>query len=194
MGIDWPTYIVAGFALAADAFAVSVSSGICVKELKVAYALRAAAFFGGFQFAMPVAGFYLGSAFSGLVEAVDHWIAFGLLVAIGGRMLYESFKVEKELSCDTDKPAGILRLRTLTALAVATSVDAFAVGISYAFIAAPIWIAAALIGVITFALSLLGCEAGKRLGAKFEKGAEIAGGLALVGIGAKILIEHLLRA
>lgn len=186
-------YVVAGFALAMDAFAVSVSAGICAAELRFKHALRAAFAFGLFQFAMPLLGYALGSGFAAYIRAWDHWLAFGLLALVGAKMIKESFEIRDEASCSEDdlKKKNVLDLRTLLVLAVATSIDALAVGLSYSVIGAPIWLAAGIIGVVTFALCLVGCEFGKRIGARFERWAELAGGLALIGIGAKILIEHL---
>lgn len=187
------TYVVAGFALAMDAFAVSVSSGICVSGLTLRYALRTAFAFGLFQFLMPVAGFLVGSAFAQVVSTWDHWIAFALLAAIGGKMIHGAVTMKDPASCSDDerKKLNVLDLRVLLALSIATSLDALAVGVTYSVIGAPILAASAIIGVVTFALCLLGCEFGKRIGAKLERWAELAGGLALVGIGVKILVEHL---
>ncbi|HAE21326.1 MAG TPA: hypothetical protein DCG47_03250 [Spirochaetaceae bacterium] len=190
------TYVVAGFALAMDAFAVSVSAGVCIADMSFRHALRTALCFGLFQFIMPLVGYAAGISFSGLIEPWDHWLAFGLLVFVGAKMIRESFSIKDEASCSEDelKKKNVLDPRTLLALAVATSIDALAVGMSYSALRAPIWLAAGIIGVITFALCLVGCEFGKRLGARFERGAEIAGGAVLIAIAFKILIEHLLAA
>lgn len=186
-------YVIAGFALAMDAFAVSVSAGVCVAELRFRYALRTALAFGLFQFAMPVVGFFLGSGFAAQIRGWDHWLAFGLLALVGAKMIKESFEIRDEAACSEEdlRKKNVLDLRTLLVLAVATSIDALAVGVSYSVIGAPIWLAAGIIGVVTFALCLIGCEFGKRIGARFERWAEVAGGVALIGIGAKILVEHL---
>ncbi len=186
-------YVVAGFALAMDAFAVSVSAGICVADLRFRHALRAAFAFGFFQFAMPLLGFFLGSGFAAYIRGWDHWLAFGLLALVGAKMIKESFEIRDEASCSEDdlKKKNVLDPRTLLVLAVATSIDALAVGVSYSVIGAPIWLAAGIIGVVTFGLCLIGCEFGKRIGARFERWAEVAGGLSLIGIGIKILVEHL---
>jgi len=187
------TWILVAFGLAADAFAVSVSNGICIPQLKPRHALRAALAFGLFQFGMPLAGWALGGAFRSLIQDFDHWIAFGLLALIGGKMIKESFDMEDPSACDDGGPAkkSILDLGTLLVLAVATSIDALAVGLSYRMIEAPILVPALIIGVVTFGLSFIGTEFGKRIGVKFERWAEIAGGAVLIGIGAKILVEHL---
>jgi putative Mn2+ efflux pump MntP len=189
------TYILVAIGLAMDAFAVSVSSGICIPHLRLRHALRAAFAFGLFQFGMPLVGWLLGGAFEPLIRGFDHWIAFGLLVLIGGKMLKESFEVVDPAACSDEEneatAKGILDLRTLLGLAVATSIDALAVGLSYRMIDLPILAPAAAIGLVTFGLSLVGIEFGKRLGARFERWAEVAGGLVLMGIGLKILVEHL---
>jgi len=178
-----------------DAFAVSISSGICIPDLKPRHALRAASSFGLFQFLMPVAGWLLGSTFSGLIQGVDHWIAFGLLAIVGGKMVFEAIKARDGEACEDDeKAASILNLTGLLILSVATSIDALAVGLSYSVLGTPILLPAAIIGIVTFALCVVGCEFGKRIGAKFERWATLAGGIVLVGIGAKIAIEHLARA
>ena len=189
------SYILVAIGLAMDAFAVSISSGICIPDLRPRHALRAAAAFGLFQFLMPVAGWLLGSTFSGLIQGFDHWIAFGLLAIVGGKMIFEAIKARNEEACEDDgKAASILSLPGLLVLSVATSIDALAVGLSYSVLGTPILLPAAIIGLVTFALCVVGCEFGKRIGAKFERWATLAGGLVLVGIGAKIAIEHLVRA
>ncbi|MBP1628485.1 MAG: rane protein yebN [Holophagaceae bacterium] len=185
------TYLVIAFGLSMDAFVVSVSSGICIPDMKARYALRSALAFGLFQAFMPLIGWGLGGAFRGYIEGFDHWVAFGLLALVGGKMIYESFKI-KDPTCDIEVYKGVMSLRNLLVLAVATSLDALAVGLSYSVLHKPILFPALLIGVVTFLVSLVGCEFGKRIGAKFERWAEIAGGLILLGIGGKILLEHLL--
>ncbi|MBU0926661.1 MAG: manganese efflux pump MntP family protein [Spirochaetes bacterium] len=188
------TYVLAGLALSMDAFAVSVSSGMCIPGLTLAYAVRTAFAFGLFQFLMPLAGFAAGTAFASAIGSWDHWLAFGLLALVGGKMILESFGVKDAASCSDEERGklNVLDLRVLLVLSVATSIDALAVGISYSIIRAPIWIASAIIGAITFALCLVGCEFGRRIGSRLERWAEAAGGATLVGIGLKILLEHLL--
>nr|WP_320131384.1 manganese efflux pump MntP family protein [uncultured Holophaga sp.] len=184
------TYLFVALGLSMDAFAVSVSSGICIPELRIRYALRAAFAFGLFQFLMPVVGWLLGSSFRGYIDAFDHWIAFLLLLGVGGKMVYEALKIG-EPACDREEARGILKLRTLFLLAVATSIDALAVGLSYSILRTPILAPALLIGGVTFLVSFVGCEFGKRIGAKFERWAELAGGLVLICIGIRILYQHL---
>jgi putative Mn2+ efflux pump MntP len=179
-------------ALSMDAFAVSIGTGVCSPGIRPAHAVRASLSFGLFQFAMPVVGWLLGGAFRSLIQDFDHWIAFGLLAFIGGKMLVESFGVKDPSSCSDEERArsDIRNLGTLLVLSVATSIDALAVGLSYSVLGTPILAPAATIGVVTFALCAVGVEFGKRIGARFERWAQLAGGLVLIGIGAKILIEH----
>jgi putative Mn2+ efflux pump MntP len=171
-----------------DAFAVSVSSGISIKNLKLFHALRASFFFAFFQFAMPVAGWYLGMAFAAYIRTFDHWVAFGLLVLIGGKMLFEASREKQETG---GQGKDIRSLSCLLLLSVATSIDALAVGLSFSFLGQNIWVPAILISIITFAVCLTGFEFGRRIGVLLEKRAEILGGLILIGIGVKILLEHL---
>jgi putative Mn2+ efflux pump MntP len=191
------TVVLIGLSLSMDAFAVSVGSGISIRDLKPFHALRGAFFFGLFQFIMPVAGWYLGKSIFSRIEEYDHWIAFALLVLIGSKMIKESFDI-KLSPPDTDRRAGktaadIRSLGTLFVLTVATSIDALAVGISYSVLDQGIWAAAGLIGGITFAVCMAGFELGRRIGLLFEKAAQITGGLILIGIGVKILVEHIVK-
>jgi manganese efflux pump family protein len=175
--------------LSMDALAVAIGRGSGLSRAdRVRGALSMALAFGLFQALMPVAGWLLGSAFAGLIESVDHWIAFVLLAGIGGRMIYESFFGED----DGERPA--LSLRVLLLLAVATSIDALAVGIGLRLAdpATPILVAALLIGIVTFGLSLVGGLLGSRLGERFGRSMEALGGAVLIGIGLRILAEHLL--
>lgn len=175
--------------LALDAFAVSVSSGISVPGFSWRHAVKMGCWFGVFQFAMPLLGWFLGTSVSAYIEAVDHWIAFGLLVLIGGKMAVEALR--KSCGDGENPPVTDLSARRLAVLAVATSIDALAVGVSMAFMEIPILLAAAVIGVVAFALSLVGGMVGRRLGCLFQKRAELAGGVVLILIGTKILVEHL---
>jgi putative Mn2+ efflux pump MntP len=188
--------VLIGLSLSMDAFAVSVSSGICISGLRPFHVIRASFSFGLFQFLMPLAGWYLGSAFAVYIDAVDHWIAFGLLVLIGGKELREAL-TEKAEAVPEAAPgpeksrAGIQDPLTLFKLSLATSIDALAVGVSLSIMGRGIWISAGIIGGITFLICLAGFEFGRRLGFLFKKGARIAGGLILIGIGLKIVLEHL---
>lgn len=184
------TWFLVALGLAADAFAVSVSNGMCIPKLRARYALRAALSFGLFQAGMPILGWWIGGAVNGIVARFDHWIAFVLLAVIGGKMIKESFEVEEVAECldeEDAKRTTILGLRTLFALSVATSLDAFAVGLSYRMVGTPIAVPATIIGIVTFIVSLVGIEFGKRLGTVFEGWAERLGGIVLIAIGVKML-------
>ena len=175
-----------GLSLSMDAFAASVCEGLSDNKKGVSRALVVGLFFGGFQALMPALGYFLGTSFLEYIEAFDHWLAFGLLCLIGLNMIREAFKNEGD-SCPL-KPRSYAQLLVM---AVATSIDALAVGITFAIDGADILKAAAVIGVTTFVLSFIGVAFGKKIGSKFEKGASVAGGIILVAIGTKILIEHL---
>ncbi|MEC4183714.1 manganese efflux pump MntP family protein [Adlercreutzia sp. R21] len=204
--------ILTGVGLSMDAFAVAVCKGLGMRRVQWGQALVIALFFGGFQALMPLVGWAAGSLFSSSIKAVDHWIAFGLLAFIGGKMLWDAFHEDGAGSCacgrdcascpkrntpacDDPVAAGTvappLDYRELTMMAVATSIDALAVGITFAFLGVNIWLAVAIIGVTTFALSFAGVAIGNQFGARFEKPATIAGGLVLILLGTKILLEHL---
>ena len=170
--------------LSMDAFAVSVCKGLSVKKVGVKHAALAGLYFGGFQFLMPVIGYLLGFRFESVIEAVDHWVAFVLLAFIGGNMIKESFGKAEELNDD-------FGVKTMLLMAVATSIDALAVGITFAFLEVQILPAAGLIGVTTFLLSFAGIYIGNVFGARYKSKAELAGGIILVLIGVKILLEHL---
>ena len=170
--------------LSMDAFAVSVCKGLSVRKLRPRHLLLAGLYFGGFQAFMPVIGWLLGSRFETLIVSVDHWVAFGLLSLIGGNMIKESFSPEEEMNDD-------FGVKTMLLLAVATSIDALAVGITFAFLSVRILPAAGLIGVTTFLLSMAGVWIGQVFGARFKAGAERLGGVILILIGMKILLEHL---
>jgi putative Mn2+ efflux pump MntP len=173
--------------LSMDAFAVSVVTGAAYKELHVRHTLRMASFFGGFQALMPAVGYLAGLTVSRYISGYDHWVAFGILAIIGLKMIYESFKIKEERK--TMHPADIA---VLLALAVATSIDALAVGITLSLITSSIVEAIIIIGVVTFVLSCVGVSIGKRFGHFFESGIEAIGGLVLIGLGVKILLQHLL--
>lgn len=172
--------------LALDAFAVSVSSGISVPGFGWKQAVKMGVWFGAFQCLMPLLGWALGSGVSRYIEAVDHWIAFGLLAFIGGKMVLDACRGGEE-----EAPAD-LSPRRLCVLAVATSIDALAVGVSMAFMVdVDIRLSAAVIGLVAFGMSVLGGLVGRRLGGLFQRRATLAGGVVLIGIGVKILVEHL---
>jgi len=181
------TIIFLALALAMDAFAVSITSGITIVKMHLRHALRIAAFFGFFQAAMPIIGWSLGRFAADKIQAYDHWIAFGLLSIIGGKMIYESFVLDSE----NEKPRDPLNVFILFTLAIATSIDAAAVGISMSLLKVQIIFPSVIIGVITFFVSLAGTWLGSQFGDLFGEKIEIAGGIVLIGIGCKILIEHL---
>lgn len=182
--------IIIGIGLAMDAFAVSVSSGVSIKKMHLKHAMLMAAFFGGFQAIMPILGWSGGIFFRDHIQSVDHWIAFGLLTLIGAKMIYESTKLKDDDKKQSD-PHNIYILFTL---AIATSIDALAVGITFSCLNYNIWEAAVLIGIITFVISFIGAQLGKKIGHHLgENKIEILGGLILIGIGVKILIEHLME-
>lgn len=174
--------------LSMDAFAVSVCKGLSVKKVGVKHAALAGLYFGGFQFLMPVIGYLLGFRFENIIQNVDHWIAFVLLAFIGGKMVWEALHEDPE---ETEQGEPKLDLKELLMLAVATSIDALAVGITFAFLQVNIWGSVSLIAATTFVLSLIGVWVGNRFGSRFQTKAEIAGGVILVLIGLKILLEHL---
>lgn len=175
-------------ALATDAFAVSVTIGAAHRKPAVNHAFRAAFAFGVFQAVMPILGWLVGLGFVKAVEDYDHWIAFGLLGVIGSKMIYESFKIK-----EVEKRFDLLNIRTLLILAVATSIDAFAVGVTFSFLlAGSVMMAVIIIGSVTFTLSYVGVYIGKSMGHLFESAAEVLGGVILIGIGTKILLAHIL--
>ena len=184
MGI-WELLITAT-ALSMDAFAVAICKGLSVKKVRLGNALTVGAYFGGFQALMPLIGFLLGSTFKSLIEGVDHWIAFGLLALIGGNMIREALggDDDEELDCS-------FCFKAMLPLAVATSIDALAVGVGFAVIDVNIVPAVTFIGVITFTLSAAGVYLGNLFGAKYKSKAELLGGIVLVLMGLKILLEHL---
>lgn len=173
--------------LSMDAFAVSVCKGLSVKKVGVKHAALAGLYFGGFQFLMPVIGYLLGFRFESVIETVDHWVAFVLLCLIGGNMLKEGFSREEEKAENAS-----FGFKDMLLLAVATSVDALAVGITFALLPeVNIFSAVGLIGLTTCCLSALGLKVGNIFGLKYKSKAEIAGGIMLILIGVKILLEHL---
>ena len=168
-----------------DAFAVSVGKGLSVKQVQPRHAMSAGLWFGGFQALMPIIGYFLGLSFAHVVERVDHWVAFGLLALIGLNMIRET------LSGDDEAQDADFGFRKMFVMAVATSIDALTVGVSMAFLKVDIWVAATVIGVVTFALSTIGVSLGSKFGEKVGSRAGILGGVVLIGLGIKILIEHL---
>ncbi len=181
------TIIVIAVGLAMDAFAVSIVSGSAYKQLKIKHALRIAIFFGGFQAIMPLIGSLAGLSIKTYVVHYDHWVVFGLLSAVGGKMIYESFKIRS-----TKKIFDTSNISILLVLSVATSIDALAIGITLSFLRVSLAKVVIIIGLVTFVLSYLGVFIGKKFGHFFENKIEAIGGLILIGLGTKILFEHLL--
>ena len=171
--------------LSMDAMAVAVCKGLSVRKLKVGHAVITGLYFGGFQALMPLIGYFLGSQFREYIVSVDHWIAFVLLTLLGANMIRESFGEAEEVDASFCP-------RAMLPMAVATSIDALAVGVTFAFLPnTNIWAAVSFIGVITFALSMVGVWIGHLFGAKFKSKAALVGGIVLIGMGLKILLEHL---
>jgi putative Mn2+ efflux pump MntP len=184
--LDALTVTLIAFGLAMDAFAVSIANGMTIKSDRKKAALLTAVFFGGFQMLMPIIGWAIGLSLQDIIAAFDHWVAFGLLAFIGVKMIYEALKNNGEE--DGEKT---LKLHTLLTLAVATSIDALMVGLSFAFLQTSILLPVVAIGIVTFTLSFAGFYFGGYLGKAFGHKIEILGGLILIGIGLKILVEHL---
>lgn len=183
--------LLTAIALSMDAFAVSVCKGLGMRRMRYDQALVISLYFGVFQALMPLIGWLLGTSFSRYIQAFDHWIAFVLLAFLGGKMLWDVFH-EKE---DGEQESAERRLdhRELFMLAIATSIDALAVGIAFACLDVNIWSSISIIGVTTLVISFAGVWIGNRFGNRFQKKAEIAGGLVLILIGVKILVEHLIE-
>ena len=178
-----------GVGLSMDAFAVAVCQGLCMPKLNLRYAAVIALFFGGFQALMPLIGYFLGNQFESSIVSVDHWIAFTLLVFIGGKMIIEVFKEDKAPKCDVFETK--LDIREVFILAVATSIDALAVGLTFACRRVDIEVSVVIIGITTFVLSAAGVAIGKKFGVRFKNKATVAGGIILILIGTKILLQHL---
>ena len=187
MGIGELLLLAVGLSM--DAFAVSVCKGLALRRATFRAEITCGVWFGGFQALMPLIGFFLGTLFAVAIQVVDHWIAFGLLAIIGVNMLKEAMSKEEECGCESSAD---LSLKTMFVMAVATSIDALAVGISLAMVGnVNIFFAVALIGICTCLLSMLGVKIGNVFGSRFESKAEIAGGVILILLGLKILLEHL---
>jgi len=180
------TITIIALALAMDAFAVSIVSGTVYKQLKVKHALRMALSFGAFQAFMPLIGSLAGLTIRDHIAEYDHWVAFGLLAAVGGKMIYESFKI-----APADKNSNPANVMVLLFLSIATSIDALAVGITLSILKDSIVLAVTIIGLVTFVLSYIGVYIGKKVGHFFEGQIEAIGGFVLIALGLKILIEHL---
>ena len=178
--------VIIAIGVSMDAFAVSICKGLSTRKIRPSNAATAGLWFGGFQALMPVIGYYLGVSFADFVSGVDHWIAFVLLAIIGGKMLKESFENEScEISAD-------FSFKSMFPLAIATSIDALAIGVSFAFLGVSIWVPVLLIGVTTGLFSAAGVYIGNRFGCRYKSKSEFIGGLVLCLMGVKILLEHTL--
>ena len=182
---EFATLFILAVGLSMDAFAVAVCKGLAIKKMSWRSASVVGAWFGGFQALMPAIGYFLGIRFADKIVAVDHWIAFVLLAVIGGNMIREA------ISGGEEKADASLDFKTMFVMAIATSIDALAVGITFAFLDQNIAVAVSLIGVTTFLLSVAGVKIGNVFGAKYKSKAEITGGIILIFLGLKILLEHL---
>ena len=182
------TLIVIAIGLAMDAFAVSIGKGLSVRRIEPRHTMSVGLWFGGFQALMPLIGYFLGVSFASLVQNIDHWIAFILLGIIGVNMIREATAKEE---CECEKATSDFSSRKMLLLAIATSIDALAVGVSFAFLGVNIWQAVMMIGVITMILSMIGLRIGNIFGCRYKSKAELFGGCVLLLMGCKILIEHL---
>lgn len=180
------TVFLIGLGLSMDAFSVSVTNGMCLERAGIKDAVKIAFMYALFQFLMPVMGFFAGNIFKDVINSVDHWIAFCLLLFIGIKMISEAFEKKEKNECHK------IGLKLLIVQAVATSIDALAVGISFAALKMPVFSSSLMIGLITFVICFLGVYIGKKVGNILKGKAEILGGVILIGIGTKILIEHLM--
>ena len=185
----WELLVIA-LGVSMDAFAVAVCKGLSMKRMSWKNAVLTGLYFGGFQAGMPLIGYFLGAQFSDLITSIDHWIAFALLCFIGGNMVREAVHGWKEKDGGEEQNDSF-DVKTMVPLAVATSIDALAVGVTFAFLQVDIVPAVSFIGVITFFFSVFGVKIGNTFGAKFKARAELAGGLILILMGCRILLEHL---
>lgn len=184
------TLLLMGVGLSMDAFAVAICKGLSMRKVNKKQCLVIGLFFGGFQALMPFIGWVLGSQFEQYITSIDHWIAFILLGFIGGKMVVEAIR-EKDEAVEVGKMDPPLDLKEMFILAIATSIDALAVGITFAFLQVPIVEAISIIGITTFVISVIGVYVGNFFGNRYKKKAELAGGMILILIGLKILLEHL---
>lgn len=183
--------LILAIGLAMDAFAVAVCKGLSIRKLTIKHPVIVGLYFGIFQAAMPMIGFFLGKQFSDKISAIDHWVAFILLGIIGVNMVRGAIKEEEEEDCGCNETDNSLKVKEMLILSVATSIDALAVGITFAFLKVNIFMAASTIGVVTLLISAAGVIIGNIFGSKLKSKAEMAGGIILVCLGTKILLEHL---
>ena len=183
--VDIWTLLILAIGVSMDAFAVSICKGLAMKQIKFKHMLIVGLWFGGFQALMPLIGYFLGIQFETYITAYDHWIAFILLALIGGNMIKEALSNEEE-TADAS-----LAVKIMLVLAIATSIDALALGVTFAFLQVNIWEAVSFIGVVTFLFSVVGLKIGNVFGTKYKSKAEFVGGVILILLGIKILLEHL---
>ncbi len=183
--MDIWTLLILAIGVSMDAFAVSICKGLAMKQIKFKHMLIVGLWFGGFQALMPLIGYFLGIQFEMYITAYDHWIAFILLALIGGNMIKEALSNEEE-TADAS-----LAVKIMLVLAIATSIDALALGVTFAFLQVNIWEAVSFIGVVTFLFSVAGLKIGNVFGTKYKSKAEFVGGVILILLGIKILLEHL---
>lgn len=183
--MDIWTLLILAIGVSMDAFAVSICKGLAMKQIKFKHMLIVGLWFGGFQALMPLIGYFLGIQFETYITAYDHWIAFILLAFIGGNMIKEALSNEEE-TADAS-----LAVKIMLVLAIATSIDALALGVTFAFLQVNIWEAVSFIGVVTFLFSVAGLKIGNVFGTKYKSNAEFVGGVILILLGIKILLEHL---
>ena len=185
--LDFLSILLVALSLSADCFAVALSGAAAMRRVLMAQLLRMSLSFGIFQTGMQLAGWFAGKTIVDFISGYDHWIAFGLLAFVGGRMVWESFHEENEAKEGVDITIGL----PLIALSIATSIDSLAVGLSYAFVSIGIALPSILAGVVAFVITMIGFLLGKKVGEIFGRRAELFGGLVLIGIGLRILVEHL---
>ena len=186
--MDFITLLGISIALSMDAFSASICKGLATKKFSLKTALLCGLWFGSFQALMPLIGYFLGSQFEHFITHIDHWLSFALLSIIGGNMIREAFS-EDDNECNDS--CGCTGYKTMLLLAIATSIDALAVGVSFAFLQVNIWKSVIMIGLVTFLFSFAGVKIGNIFGSRYSKAAEITGGVILILLGVKILIEHL---
>ena len=191
--MDIFTLLAMSVALSMDAFSVSICKGLATKKFSFKTALLCGLWFGGFQALMPLIGYFLGAQFEHLIISFDHWIAFGLLLIIGVNMIREALSEDESTDNGQQTTAcNCTGFKTMLMMAIATSIDALAVGVTFAFMKVNIWFSVMIIGVITFVFSFVGVKIGNIFGSRYSKVAEITGGVILILLGIKILLEHLL--
>lgn len=187
--MDFLTLILIAVGLSMDAFSAAICKGLVMPKATIGKCSVVGLWFGGFQALMPIIGYFVGTSFSHTIDSVDHWVAFALLALIGANMIKESFEKGEE-ECECCGNSNPISVKKLFPMAVATSIDALAVGVGFAFMNVEIWSAATTIGITTFAFSFVGVKIGGVFGARYKSKAELAGGVILILIGLKILLEH----